>query len=137
MSRRLARLPRWALIAITLVLAGVAVLIVRHERRKPAPMRMIDDRIRLIDAEQTNLRHDPNIADLVYTPGRDQWDVTPANTTVDPVSFGRYVCFLLGNAGVAGTHTSVRVIDGATLQAKGFDYPAATRATVGCPPGVQ
>lgn len=132
---RLAVIPRWAWLGVAIVLAAAVVLIARHVgSRDDAPI-ALSDRPLLLRQAQAMLRGDPNVADLVYSGPRDQWAVTPSTPEVDPRAFARYVCFLLGEAAVARPHTSVRVIDGAKLEANGFDYAAASRGTITCEEG--
>jgi len=85
-----------------------------------------------VRAAEADVRGDPNVADLVHSRGSDQWDVTPANATVEPSDFARYICFLISRNGVAEPRTSVRTIDDAMLKERDFDYDAATRASVRC-----
>lgn len=137
MARRPMRPPRrrrsrrsW-IILLVLVVAAIAAYLyfTRHSAFQPA-----DDTgwVQQVRAAEADVRGDPNVADLVHSRGSDQWDVTPANASVKPQDFARYICFLIDRAGVAGPRTSVRAIDGAALKARDFDYDAATRATVRC-----
>lgn len=57
---------------------------------------------------------------------------TPANADTETKAFAHYLCFTLTQAGVTQPHPSVRVVDGAKLEANGFDYAAASRGTIRC-----
>ena len=103
--------------------------------RVGAPPVEFANRALLLKRATTLLKSDPSIADVVYSGPRDQWEVTPSVPDVDPRAFGRYVCFLLSETGMAGERTNVRVIDGARLEANGFDYAAASRGIVTCEEG--
>ena len=128
-------MPRRAWVAIAIGLALAVFLIVRQALEKHDQPVVASDRPRLLREAQAALRADPNVTDLVYSAPTDQWDVTPAVPDVDPRAFGRYVCFVLGQAGVAAPQTSVRVIDGARLEARDFDYAAASRGVLTCEEG--
>ncbi|TPG22616.1 hypothetical protein EAH87_02100 [Sphingomonas koreensis] len=118
---------------LAVVVGGVAALILIHNRSQQSEAPVItSNRPALIREAQAALRADPSIADLVYSTPRDQWDVTPAAADTDPKAFAHYLCFTLAQAGVTQPHTSVRVIDGARLEANGFDYAAASRGTIDC-----
>jgi hypothetical protein len=120
------------LVLVAAVVAFAAVLFIHHKNDTRPTAPAISDRPRLLRAAEAMLHADPSIADLVYTPARDRWDVTPANAAADPGSFARYVCFLLETHGVVQPRTSVRVIDDAALETNGFDYNAASRGTLTC-----
>jgi hypothetical protein len=120
------------LAVLLIVLCAIVYLVVRHyqaDRHEPA---VISNRAQLLSRATAALRGDPSIGDVVYNAAADQWDVTPASADADPRAFGQYVCYLLGQDGVAAAHTNVRVIDGARLEASGFDYAAASRGVIVC-----
>lgn len=115
---------------IVVCVAGyVAIQHYRASQRRPM---IVSNRALLLSRAETALRADPDVADLVYNAADDQWDVTPATADADPRAFGRYVCFMLAQGGVARPHTVVRVIDAAKLQATDFDYAAASRGILSC-----
>jgi len=120
---------------ITIVVGVVVLFFIRHLHDEADAPKTTSNRPLLLQQAQAHLRADPNIADLVYVPARDQWEVTPAMPDADPTAFGRYLCFTLAQAGVTQPHTTVRVIDGAKLEASGFDYAAASRGTIACKEG--
>jgi hypothetical protein len=132
LRRRLAAVPRWAWAALAILACVVAYAAIRHYRAANRPVIAVSNRALLLDRATALLRSDPSVADVIYSGPTDQWEATPAAPDVDPRAFGRYVCFLLGESGVAGAHTNVRVIDGAKLEASGFDYAAASRGIVNC-----
>lgn len=125
-------MPRWAWVALALVLGLVGYLAFRHDRAGQHPSEIVSNRPLLLNRAAATLRSDPNIGDVVYNGAGDQWNVTPAAADADPHAFGRYVCFVLEQGGVVAPHTNVRVIDGAALEANGFDYAAAGRDVVIC-----
>lgn len=125
-------MPRWGWAVLLIVLCLIAYLTIRHYRGGENEPTVVSNRTLLLRQATATLRNDPSIADVVYNAVGDQWDVTPASTDADPRAFGHYVCFMLGQAGVAAPHTSVRVIDGAKLEASGFDYNAASRGVMAC-----
>lgn len=125
-------MPRWAWLVAAIVLAAIAFFAIRHFRAHKNEGFAPSDRAELLQQAQIRLRGDPTVADLVYSPAREQWDVTPAMADVDAKAFGRYLCFALDEAGVIEPETSVRVIDAAKLQASAFDYAAASRGTIKC-----
>jgi hypothetical protein len=125
-------MPRWGWAVLLIVLCLIGYLAIRHYRTGEEAPALISNRALLLRQATATLRTDPSIADVVYNAVGDQWDVTPASADADPRAFGHYVCFLLGQAGVAAPRTSVRVIDGAKLEASGFDYNAASRGVMAC-----
>jgi hypothetical protein len=127
--------PRWAWVVLAILACIAAYHAVEHYRARQAPPIEVSNRALLLSRATTLLKGDPSIGDVIYSAPDDQWDVTPAAPDVDPRAFGRYVCFLLGQAGIAAPHTSVRVIDGTKLEASGFDYAAASRGIVNCEEG--
>lgn len=129
---RFAAIPRWVWLGAIVALAVITYLVVRHFRADRYEAFASSNRAEFVRQAQTRLRGDPTVADVVYSPAREQWDVTPAMPDVDAKAFGRYLCFTLGEAGVTEPETSVRVIDAAKLRANGFDYGAASRGTVQC-----
>ncbi|HEU4960330.1 MAG TPA: hypothetical protein VFT56_07975 [Sphingomonas sp.] len=135
LRRRLATVPRWTWVVLALLVCIAAYFVIEDYRTRQAPPVEVSNRVLLLRRATTLLEGDPSIADIIYSSPTDQWDATPAAPDVDPRAFGRYVCFLLGQAGVAAPHTNVRVIDGAKLEAKGFDYAAASRGIVKCEEG--
>jgi hypothetical protein len=135
--RRFAAIPRWVWLIVAIALALIAFFVVRHSLARNDEGIAATNRAQILRDAQTRLRRDPTVADLVYSPAREQWDVTPAIADVDPKAFGRYLCFTLGESGVVEAKTSVRVIDAAKLQANAFDYAAASRGTIKCEEGDQ
>ncbi|HVI97735.1 MAG TPA: hypothetical protein VM657_01560 [Sphingomonas sp.] len=126
-SRRLL----WAL-AIGLVALGALLWWWRHREQPKPALPVVSERQRLVAEARAALRADPNVADVVHTAAGDQWDVTPIADSTDATAFARYVCFVLEAQHVALPGTRVRVIDGATLEASGFDYNAASRGRLTC-----
>jgi len=122
---------RTVAVLVAAIAAFIVVLVVQHRGRTGDPP-LVSERQRLLHAAQAALRHDPSVADVVYTAPRDRWDVTPAIADSDPRSFARYICFVIEAHGVVQSGTSVRVIDGAALEANGFDYDAASRGVLTC-----
>jgi hypothetical protein len=132
LPRRTRRLPRKAWLALIVIACAAAFFVVRHYRDRRDTLPAFSERPMLLSRAQTTLRADPSIADVIYSSGHDQWDVTPAIPDTNPRDFARYVCFLLDRAAVAEPDTSVRVIDGAKLKASGLDYAAASRGATTC-----
>jgi len=132
---RFAGRPRRVWLIAAIVLAVVTYFVVQHFRDHRQEAFAASNRAQILRQAQTRLRGDPTVADLVYSPAREQWDVTPAIAGVDPEAFGRYLCFTLGESRVVEAKTSVRVIDAAKLQASAFDYAAASRGTIKCEEG--
>lgn len=114
------------------IVLGVTLFLIRHMSAQAEAPVALSNRPILLQQAQAQLRADPNIADLVYSAPLDQWDVTPASADTDATAFARYLCFTLAEAGVTQPRTSVRVIDGAKLEANDFDYAAASRSTIRC-----
>jgi hypothetical protein len=131
-SSRFAAIPRRAWSIAVIVLAIAAYFVVQHFRARQHEAFASSNRAQILQQAQMRLRGDPTVADLVYSPARKQWDVTPTMANVDPKAFARYLCFTLDESGVVEPETSVRVIDAAKLQANGFDYAAASRGTIKC-----
>lgn len=129
---RFAAMPRWGWVVVAIVIAAGAFVVIRHVRSHNDAAVLPSDRARLLRQAQSHLRGDPTVADVVYSPADEQWDVTPAIAGVDAKAFGRYVCFTLGEAGIVDPETSVRVIDAAKLKANAFNYAAASRGTFTC-----
>ncbi|MGN6277972.1 MAG: hypothetical protein ACTHM8_04530 [Sphingomonas sp.] len=129
---RSSRVPRWVWPAAVIVVGIVALLVIRHMKKPAETTVPQSNRPFLLQRAQTQLRADPNIADLIYSAPLDQWDATPANADTAAAAFAHYLCFTLAQAGVTQPQTSVRVIDGAKLEANGFDYAAASRGTIRC-----
>jgi hypothetical protein len=132
---RLAAIPRWVWPIAAIVFAVVAYFVVQHFRARQHQAFASSNRAQILQQAQIRLRGDPTVADMVYSPASEQWDVTPAMASVDPKGFARYLCFTLDESGVVEPETSVRVIDAARLQANGFDYAAASRGTFKCEEG--
>lgn len=132
---RLAAIPRWVWLVAAIILAVIAFFVIRHSRAHTDEGIAASNRAQILRYAQTRLRGDPTVADVVYSPGREQWDVTPAIAGVDPKAFGRYLCFTLNESGVVEPATTVRVIDAAKLQANAFDYATASRGTIKCKEG--
>lgn len=126
------RVPRWASPMVVIVVGIVTLVVIRHMTKPAETPVTLTNRLFLLQQAKTQLRADPNIADLVYSAPLDQWDATPANADTDTAAFAHYLCFTLAQAGVTQPQTSVRVIDGAKLEANGFDYAAASRGTIRC-----
>lgn len=119
----------------TLALAAIVVaagLVWQQQRARPDPAVLLSDRQQRVAAASAALRADPNVADLVYSPRADQWDVTPAMASADATAFARYICFVLDTHRVTHPTTSVRVIDNEALDASGFDYNQASRGRLTC-----
>lgn len=129
---RIATIPRWAWASAAIAALIAAWLLYRHLHERQEQPREFSNRALLLSRAQARLRADPNVADLVYSAPLDQWDATPAMPDADAKAFGHYLCFTLAEAGVTRPDTTVRVIDGAKLEANGFDYAAASRGTFGC-----
>lgn len=130
--QRLANMPRRGWLLLLILLCLIAYFVVRHYRtgeQAPAP---VSNRALLLHQTTATLRADPSVGDVTYNAVADQWDVTPANPDAGAQAFGQYVCFVLREANVLAPHTSVRVVDGAKLEATGFDYNAASRGVVTC-----
>lgn len=130
--QRLANMPRWGWLLLLILLCLIAYFVVRHYRTGEQAPAAVSNRALLLHQATATLRADPSVSDVIYNAVADQWDVTPANPDAGARAFGQYVCFLLGEANVLAPNTSVRVIDGAKLEASGFDYNAASRGVVTC-----
>ena len=90
------------------------MLIVRHRSQAIPPPPDTTDATAILQAAENDLRHDPIIADVVFAPGRDQWDVSPAMGAlgpVDPQGFGHYICGLLAERGAVDARKDQRADD--------------------------